>query len=278
MANDQQMISNVYDSNSRNHPVIEEFKILIKYRDLISQLIHRDLVSRYKRSILGIAWTMLNPLGTMLVLTIVFSRVFNNVRDYPVYILSGLAIWNFFSQSTSHSMNSTIWGSGLFQKIFLPRTAFIVSSIGTGIVNLLISLIPLLLIMAITNVKIYISIIFLPLSILLTAGFALGVGLFLSTYAVIFPDIAEMYSIILTAWMYLSPVMVPEAILAQIANGLLLKINPMYYMINLFRTIVYDGQFPVFSTWLGAIAISLASLFWGWFFFTKNSDRLAYYV
>ena len=278
MINNQKMITNVYDSCKRSHPALEELKNLIKYRDLISQLIHRDLVSRYKRSILGIAWTMLNPFGTMLVLTIVFSRVFNSVRDYPVYVLSGLAIWNFFSQSTSHSMDSTIWGSDLFQKIFLPRTAFIVSSIGTGIVNLLISLIPLFLIMAITNVKFHVSIILLPLCILITAGFALGVGLFLSTYAVIFPDIAEMYSIILTAWMYLSPVIVPEDVLAQIANGLFLKINPMYYLINIFRAAVYGGQFPEISTYLIAAAISLTMLFFGWYFFTKNSDRLAYYV
>ena len=268
----------VYDSAKRGSPAIEEFKVLIRYRDLILQLIRRDLVSRYKRSALGVAWTMLNPLGTMLVMTIVFSQVFGRVPAYPVYVLSGLIIWNLFSQSTNHSMASTLWGSDLFQKIFLPRTAFIISSIGTGIVNLVFSLVPLLLIMVITHAKIHISIIILPVAVLFTAAFSLGIGLFLSTYSVVFPDIAEMYPIILTAWMYMSPVIVPEDSLAKIANGLLLKANPMYYMIKMFRLAIYDGQFPDLSTCLIAGIISFSVMLFGWYIFTKNSDKLVYYV
>ena len=268
----------IYDSDKRGLPAIEELKVLFRYRDLILQLIRRDLVSRYKRSALGVAWTMLNPLGTMLVMTIVFSQVFGRVPDYPVYVLSGLVIWNLFSQSTNHSMASTLWGSGLFQKIFLPKTAFIVSSIGTGIVNLTLSLVPLLLIMLITNVKIHLSIIILPLAILFTAAFSLGIGLFLSTYCVVFPDIAEMYPIVLTAWMYMSPIIVPEDTLAKIANGLLLKANPMYYMVKIFRSAIYNGQFPDLSTCISAGIISFAMLIIGWYIFTKNSDKLVYYV
>jgi len=272
---DQQQI---YDSSKRGHPAWEELRGVLRYKDLIFQLIRRDLVSRYKRSVLGVAWTMLNPLGTMLILTIVFSKVFGRVESYPVYVLSGLVVWNFFSQTTRHCMDSTLWGSGLFKKIYLPRTSFIVSSIGTGIVNFFISLVPLLIIMLLVGVSVRLSVIVLPVILLLLSFFSLGVGLLLSAYSVFFPDIAEMYTILLMAWMYLSPVIVPEETLAGILNGWLLRINPLYYFIKLFRMAVYDGIFPPTSLLLTAAGISFVMFVVGWLVFTKKSDKFAYYV
>jgi len=268
----------VYDSAKRAHPAWEELKGVLRYKDLIIQLIRRDLVSRYKRSILGIGWTLMNPLGTMLIMTIVFSRVFSQVKSYPVFVLSGLIVWNFFSQTTQHCMSSTLWGSGLFKSIYLPRTSFIISSIGTGIVNFGFSLIPLLIIMLFTKTPIHLSVLMLPVNLLLLSFFALGVGLLLSAYSVFFPDIAEMYTIILMAWMYLSPVIIPEATIGSIMNGLLLKINPLYYLIKLFRVSIYDGMFPSISLVLSAGGISLAMFTIGWFVFTKKSDQFSYYV
>ena len=267
----------IYDSANRGHPALEELKILFKYRDLILQLVRRDLVSRYKRSVLGVAWTMLNPLGTMLIMTVVFSRVFSSIESYPVYVLTGLIAWNFFSQTTNHCMDSTLWGSSMFEKIFLPRTAFIVSSISTGVVNLLISLIPLLIIMFITKFQLHLSAIILFIPIIFIAAFSMGVGLLLSAYSIFFPDIAEMYSILLTAWMYLTPVIIPEATLAGILNGWLLKLNPLYYMVKIFRLVLYDGQFPALSMVLIAAGISMGMLLLGWFVFTQKADRFAYY-
>ena len=268
----------LYDSANGPHPSIEELRELIRFRDLIIQLVRRDLVSRYKRSILGIAWTMLNPLGTMTILTIVFSRVFGRVESYPVYVLTGLIVWNFFSQTTRHCIDSTLWGSNLFQRIFLPRTAFIISSIGSGIINFLISLIPLSIIMVITGIPFKISIILIPFIILILAFFSLGVGLLLSTYSIYFPDIAEMYTILLTAWMYLSPVIIPEETLGTILNGWLLRLNPLYYLIKLFREIIYEGVFPSFEILIIALGISLTALLIGWIIFTEKSKEFAYYA
>jgi ABC-type polysaccharide/polyol phosphate export permease len=268
----------VYDSLKRGHPALEELKGVLRYKDLIIQLIRRDLVSRYKRSVLGIGWTMLNPLGTMLIMTIVFSRVFSQIKSYPVFVLSGLIVWNFFSQTTQHCMSSTLWGSGLFKSIYLPRTSFIISSIGTGIVNFGFSLVPLLLIMLLTKTPIHLSALMLPVDLLLISFFSLGVGLLLSAYSVFFPDIAEMYTIVLMAWMYLSPVIVPEATIGSIMNGLLLKINPLYYLIKLFRLALYDGVFPPLSLVLSAAGISFAMFIIGWLVFTKKSDEFSYYV
>src|SRR5512136_2399810 len=93
----------VYDSAAQISPALEEFREIHRYRYLIGQLIRRDILSRYKRSVLGVAWTMLNPLGTMIVLSIVFSQLFKSVESYPAYLLSGLIAWNFFAQATNAS-------------------------------------------------------------------------------------------------------------------------------------------------------------------------------
>ena len=267
-----------YDSAHRGHPALEELRGVLRYKDLIIQLSRRNLVSRYKRSLLGVAWTMLNPLGSMLVMTIVFSRVFGRVESYPVYVLTGLIAWNFFSQTTRHCMDTILWGSGLYGKIYLPRTAFTISSIATGIINLLLSLLPLLAIMLVTGIPLRAAVVTLPLAILLLAIFALGFGLLLSAYSVFFPDIAEMYNVVLIAWMYLSPVIVPEDVLATILNGWVLRFNPMVYFIRLFRQILYSGIFPSLSMWLTAALIATLVLLAGWLVFTKKVDQFAYYL
>jgi len=140
----------VYDSASYRVSAISELKELGKYRYLLGQLIRRDILTRYKRSVLGVAWTMLNPLGTMLILTFVFSNFFKSaVPHYPVYILSGLLVWNFFSQGTNAAISGLVWGGSLLKRIYIPSTVFGVSAIGTALVNLILSLVPLLLVMLI---------------------------------------------------------------------------------------------------------------------------------
>ena len=157
----------IYDSAKRKHPAIEEITALFRYRDLIYQLVRRDIVARYKRSVLGVAWTMLNPLGTMLIMVLVFSRVFQSVESYPTYVLTGIICWTMFQQSTSFAMSSMVWGSQLFQQIYLPRTAFVVSTVLASLVNFILSLIPLFLIIAFSNIQLRITLVLLPLSMLL---------------------------------------------------------------------------------------------------------------
>ncbi len=247
------------------------------YRFLLFQLIRRDLVARYKRSILGVAWTMLNPLGTMLIMTFVFSNLFKSVESYPVYILSGLIVWNFFSQGTNAAMVGLIWGGSLMQRIYLPRTIFGVSAIGTALVNLLIALIPLTLVMLITGTPIPLTVLFLPVSILMLTAFPLGFGLMLSALAIYFPDVAEMYQILLTAWMYLTPIIYPEEIIPERFLGLY-RLNPMYWIVKLFRLPIYNGRIPTFSEVLPALAWSIGFLIVGWLFFTSKSDEYAYRI
>ena len=267
----------VYDSAANASPALTEIQELKHYRYLLKQLVRRDIVARYKRSALGVAWTMLNPLGTMLIMTFVFSNLFKSVQSYPVYILSGLIAWNFFAQGTNAAMSGLVWGGSLMQRIYLPRTIFGVSAIGTALVNLLLSIIPLLLAMVSTQTTIHLTFLFLPISILLLTAFALGFGLLLSALAIFFPDVAEMYQILLMAWMYLTPVIYPEEIIpAQFLT--IYRINPMYWMLKMFRMPVYEGVIPSLQDLWPALAWSVGMLIVGWLFFTSRSDEYAYRV
>jgi ABC-2 type transport system permease protein len=269
----------IYDSARQGSPAIEELRAVFSYRYLIVQLVRRDILTRYKRSALGVAWTMLNPLGTMLILTIVFSQAFGGSQQgYAAYVLSGLIAWNFFAQSTNAATLHLVWGGSLLKKIYIPRTSFAISATGTGLINLLLSLIPLVLVMLIIQVPIRWTIVLLPIPILFLAMFALGVGLIISTMAIYYADIAEMYQILLTAWMYLSPVIYSPEILPEAYRYWIVRLNPMFYLIELFRMPVYYGKVPGIDLLLISAGIACITLFAGWMFFTSKSDEFAYRV
>ena len=266
-----------YDSSIHKIPALEEIREIRRYKYLILQITRRDILARYKRSFLGVAWTMLNPLGMMIILSVVFSQLFSSVKSYPAYILSGLIAWNFFAQSTNAAMSGLVWGGSLIQRIYIPRTAFGVSAVSTALVNLVLSIVPLILVMLVTHTAIHISILFLPFSIFLLACFSLGIGLILSTMAVYFPDVAEMYQIILLAWFYLTPIIYPEEILPPNLHWIL-ALNPMYYLVNLFRLPLLDGRIPTFEEILPAAICGVGALVFGWIFFTSKSDEFAYRI
>ena len=265
-----------YDNTRRGPIAVEELHGVFEYSDLIYQLVQRDIVARYKRSFLGVAWTLLNPLGMMLVMTIVFSQLFHSVIGYPTYILTGLIAWTFFSQSTSSSLQQTVWGSALLHRIYVPRTIFVIAAIGTGLVNLILSFIPLVVIMFITAIPLRGSIVFLPVAILLLASFSLGIGLLLSTITMYFPDTAEMYQVVLIAWMYLTPIIYPAEIIPEAYRYWLFHLNPMYYLIQIFRQPLYDGVFPSWPMLAMGAGISFLTLIIGWLVFSSKADEFTY--
>ncbi len=268
--------STIYDSEHRGSLAMEELRGIVKYRELVFQIVRRDVISRYKRSILGVAWTMLNPLGMMLILTLVFSRLFHSIQGYPVYILGGLVAWTFFSQTTMAALNQNIWGGSLLNRIYLPRTTFTVSALGTGLVNIFFSLVPLALIMIITGFPFRLSLLFLPVSILVLAMFTLGLSLLFSALAVYFPDVVEMFHVILTAWMYLTPIIYPLDILPQTLRFLVQTFNPMYYLVEIVRSPIYNGTIPSFSLFLPGGIIAVVTLALGWIVFTWKANELTY--
>jgi ABC-type polysaccharide/polyol phosphate export permease len=270
----------VYDSARREHPALVELHDLLAYRHLVMQLVRRDVLTRYKRSVLGIAWTLLNPLGMMIVLSLAFSQIFRfgTQTNYSTFVLSGLLSWTFFSQTTTASMVNLVWGGGLLNRIYIPRTSFALAAIGTGLVNTILALVPLLLVMVFTGVPLRASLAFLPIPILLLALFSLGLGLLISTMAVYFPDVAEMYQILVTAWMYLTPIIYPEEILPEAMRVWISRLNPMYHLIKLYRLPILEGRLPTLEEWLVPALLSIIMLVIGWWIFCIKSDEFAYRI
>lgn len=268
----------IYDTAARPPSFVEEFQALRRYRDLILQLIIRTIKTRYKRSWLGIAWTMMVPLMTMGVLTLVFSQVFGfSGRQYALYVLSGLLLWNFFAQSTTASMSELLWSGGLIGRIFVPKAVFAVAAVGAGLVNLCLALLAYLIIAVLLSSQIHWTIILIPLPITMTALFTLGVGLAVSTGAVYFQDVMPTYEVLLTAWMYLTPIIYPVSLLPE-AVQTILKFNPMYYLVISFRSLLLDGQIPEPMALLVGSLISIVVFLLGWFIFTRRAREYAYYV
>jgi ABC-type polysaccharide/polyol phosphate export permease len=266
----------VYDSAQRHLMPLLEAREAWRYRDLIFLLVRRDLTARYKRSVFGIAWTMLNPLGMMIVLSIVFSQIFRvKIENFPAYVLSGLIAWNFFAQSSSSAIYALVWGGDLLQRIYIPRSTFAISSIGTGLINLLLSLVPLILVMVVIGTPLHWTILLSLVAMILLGLFSLGVGLLISTIGIYFYDVVEMYAIILMAWFYITPIIYTLDLLPANLQRLLL-LNPMTPLVELFRSLVFYGNLPTLQSWLVSIGVALGTFLLGWLVFTSKSDEFAY--
>jgi ABC-type polysaccharide/polyol phosphate export permease len=197
------------------------------------------------------------------------------MEGYPAYVLSGFIAWTFFAQTSSNSINTLVWGGDLFSRIYIPRSAFAISTIGTGLVNLLLSMVPLLAVMVAIKVPLSPTILLSPLAMLPLAMFSLGVGLMISTAGIFFADVVEMYTIILTAWMYLTPIIYPLEALPDYVSGWI-QLNPMVHLVELFRSLVFYGRVPLFQDWLITFGFALATLVAGWLVFTRKSGEFAY--
>jgi ABC-2 type transport system permease protein len=255
-----------------------EWREILSYRDLLGLMISDSLKTRYKRSILGVIWTLLNPLLTMVVLTIVFSTVFRfALPNYAVYLLSGLIIWNLFAQSTNMAMNAILSGGSLLKKIYLPRTIFSISTVGAELVNLFISLIPLALIMVILGHPFKPALLFLPVAVALVALFSLGIALLISTLGLFFSDWVHIYQILVTALFYLTPVFYPADIVPP-NLAVFIQYNPLHYLVNIFRAPIYQGVAPDLLSIGVACAAALVTFLIGWWVFTRQADEFAYRI
>src|SRR5687767_4691789 len=269
-------VTQVYDSARRPAPWLSEVSELVRYRDLLTLLVSKIIKTRYKRSLLGVAWTLLNPLLNMAVMTIAFSAVFQTtVEYYPVYVLTGLLWWNFFTQTTTYAMSSLVWGGGLLKRVYVPRTIFAVSSIAHGIINMLLSLIVLFAIMLFVGHPFHATLWFLPVPILLLAAFSLGVALFMSTLAVFFVDVVDIFAVVLQAWFFLTPIIYPPEIFPA-KYAWFLRVNPMNYLLETFRAPILRGVLPDAATVAIAAGSSLFILALGWWIFTRKADEFAY--
>ncbi len=265
-----------YDSDAIGPPAIHELRELVRYRDLLRILVSNSIKTRYKRSSLGVVWTLLNPLLNTLVLTIAFSQIFRfEVENYAVYILSGLVFWNFFAQTTTLAMNQLIWGSNLLRRIYVPRSIFSVAVVGNGLANFFLALIPLGVVMLLLGQPFTVALIFIPLAAVLMTMFILGVTLLVSTLAVFFVDVVDIYSVVLSAVFYLTPVIYPISIVPEPVRTFMAW-NPLYIMLELIRGPVYLGVFPGVAQVAAAAVISVGTLVLGWLVFTSRQEEFAY--
>jgi ABC-type polysaccharide/polyol phosphate export permease len=266
-----------YDSAARRPPMLEELIELVRYRDLVVQLVWNSLKSRYTRSVLGVAWTLLNPLLTMSLMSLVFARVFHgDVEHYPIYVLSGLLVWSFFSQSIPAAMHNLVWsGSNLLRRVYLPRTLFTVVTVGAALANMLLGLVPLLVIFAFSGQRPTWALLFVPVAVALIGTFVLGAALFFSTIAVFFTDMIEIFQAAVTALFYLTPVIFPPTILPE-RYRFLVELNPLTSLIEIFRAPIHRGCLPDPRTLFLASLLALSSLLLGWWTFTRKADALVY--
>ncbi|SHK24101.1 ABC transporter permease [Tepidibacter formicigenes] len=249
-----------------------------KYRPLLKELVLRDIKLKYRRSVLGILWSILNPLLMMLVLTIVFSTLFKrSIDNFPVYLLCGRIIFDFYSQSTREAMTSIVSNGILIRKVYIPKYIFPISKGISTFVNLLFSLIALFIVMIVTNVKITWAIMLIPLPLIYIFIFSIGIGLTLAAYTVFFRDIVHLYSVVLTAWMYLTPLFYPVEIIPD-SFKFVIYLNPLYYIIECFREIVLYGQIISLQKHLICILISLFSIVFGIIVFKKKQDKFILYI
>lgn len=250
----------------------------IKYRFLMKQLIIRDFKTKYKRSILGVGWSFLNPLLTMSVQYIVFNTLFrSDIPNYPVYLLIGIVFMNYFSEAITLGMNSITGNSSLIKKVMVPKYVFSISRVISSLINFGYALIPLGIVILLTRVEIHLSIILLIFDVMCLFGFVLGMVFLFATSMTFFQDTQFLWSVISLLWMYLTPVFYPETIIPSVIRPIY-RLNPMYQYISFARTCIIFGQAPAPEAYLGCFLSSLAVLSLGVSVFRKYQDQFVLYL
>ena len=258
-----------------------------RYSFLMKQLISRDFKVKYKRSVLGVLWSILQPILMMTVMAIVFSQMFKFKVDginYLVYLMTGIIMFNYFSEASNMAMTSVVGNFSLINKVYIPKYIFPVAKCLFVGINFLLTLIPWLIIIGLTYVGLgeytchfNIWYLLLPYIFLCMFLFTVGIGLILSCVSVFLRDMFYIYGIILTIWNYMTPIFYSLEILPENLQTIF-KCNPLYVYITGVRSIVLAGQRPSFFQIGQMFAFGIITLFIGLFVFKKKQDKFIYYV
>lgn len=257
--------------------IITNFK---KYSFLLSQLVSRDFKVKYKRSVLGVVWSLLYPLLTMAVMAIVFSNVFKFSTpgvSYLAYLMTGLVMFNYMTEATNLAMSSVVANFALLNKIYIPKYIFPLEKCLFVGINFLLTLIPLYIVIIFTGTGLCIWHILLPFVVSCLFMFTFGMGLILAAIAVFLRDMFYIYGIVVMMWTYLTPIMYDISLISPRLQ-ILLKLNPMYHYINFARQIILYHQIPSLFTWLVCLGSSVVILLFGIVIFRKTQDKFIYYV
>lgn len=258
--------------------ILIRLKALYKYKDLVKQLVAKDLKLKYRRSFLGYVWSVLNPLLVMIVMAIVFSTMFSqSIENFPVYLFCGQILFNYMNISTNQAMSSINGNAALLKKTYVPKYIFTFAKITSGLIDLIFSMGALLVVMIVTRATFSWHFFLFPFVLLQLYVFCLGLGLFLAQANVFFRDIQYIYNAVTTAWLYLTPIFYPVDNLPEIVKWFVKHCNPMYFYIGQFRDVVYYNQLPgpkIFAA--GCIAAILMLIIGTWSFFKKQDDFILY--
>jgi ABC-type polysaccharide/polyol phosphate export permease len=256
------------------------FAELYRFRELLALLVGRDLKVRYKRSVLGMFWTMLNPLLQMAVYTLVFSQIMRmGLPQFPVFLLAGLLPWSFVSVATTGSAHSLLNNQGLIRKVAVPQAVYPLAVVGSKLVDLLFSLVPLAIIAALmgrTPGPAWLAL--LPALVLATA-FTTGLSLLLSSLTVFFRDLRHLIDVLFQVWFYLTPVLYPASFLENLHPALrtALSLNPAAPIVRLFQEAIYEGRFPAGDTVALAALFATGTLVVGWSAFRRLEHQHIHY-
>ncbi|MCI8857039.1 MAG: ABC transporter permease [Clostridiaceae bacterium] len=258
-------------------PLARKLISLLRFRFLLMQLVKRDFKLKYRGSVLGILWSVLNPLLNMIVLSIVFSQVFRAVDNYKMYLLAGLTVFNFFSEATNLACASIVGNFGMITKVYFPKFIIPTSKVLTSGISLAITTAVYLLLGLFMGVYPWPGYLLIPYVLVCVLLFSLGMGYILSALFVFFRDTMHFYSVLLTIWMYATPILYP---LDSLPKELipLFRCNPLFQFIDFFRSVTMYAEIPAAGSFLVCGGWAVCVFCMGAFVFVRSQDQFIYYV
>ena len=245
---------------------------------LFEELVKRDFKKKYKRTVLGMAWSILSPLLTLLVMRLVFTQFFGRgMEHYTTYLFCGNLVYSFFNESTSQGMTSLMDNAGIFTKVNVPKYLFLLSKNVQTLINFGLTLIVFFLFCLLDGVTFTGRFLMLPYAIVCLMGFNIGMGLILSALYVFFRDIQYLWSVFTMLLMYMSAIFYTVDGYSPLVQKLFL-LNPVYVYIRYFRMIVLDGMIPSLPYHLLALGYALLAFGIGALIYKKKNHQFLYYV
>lgn len=245
-----------------------------QYLFVIRELTSREIKRKYSRSYLGIVWSVLNPLLSMSVLSMIFTQLFRrSIENYPIYYLSGYILWHMFTTATTAAMTTLVDNKQMLIKVRLPMEVFVVARVYTAFVNLGYSLVAYVIMLVVFQVTPKLSMLFFPVVIILLLIFSLGISFLLSTAYVFFGDIKHLYSVLLTLWMYCSALFYPVDRLEGVIRKVI-EINPIFNYIDAVRNIVLNGTLPPLGEFVRMVVWAVGVFGVGYYIFRKNRNNI----
>ncbi len=259
----------------------ERVHVFFQYKDLLAQLVVRDIKLKYRRSFLGYCWSILDPLLIMVVLTLIFSTMFSrDISNYPIYLITGRTIFSFTTEATNAAMRSIIGNTSLIKKCYVPKYIFTLAKVTSSLVNFVFSLGALVIVMIFTRTPVSIYVLFFPVLLIQIFLFCCGLGFFLAQLNVFFRDVQYIWNAVTTAWMYATPLFYPISQLdsAPAVQHFIETYNPLYYYVEQFRDIIYIRCMPDPRQVAVGFAIAIVVFVFGILMFKKNQDRFILYI